>query len=121
MPTTLEHQVEQQLTPSLTPLELLKKMGVPARAGVFNYFAGSAFHILGESSTKSANFLNLTIRQPYGVVRLIIPWNVRNAPACGQRCLADTIQVPMIMFAFKVAPALICGNTVVLKSAEKAP
>ena len=31
------------------------------------------------------------------------------------------LQVPMIMFAFKVAPALICGNTVVLKSSEKAP
>ena len=35
--------------------------------------------------------------------------------------LTDSIEVPMIMFAFKVAPALICGNTVVLKSSEKAP
>ncbi|KEF58355.1 uncharacterized protein A1O9_06281 [Exophiala aquamarina CBS 119918] len=86
------------------PVELLKKMDVIGCAGLFSYFAGSAFHILGETSMNSANFLNMTVRQPYGVVGLIIPWNV-----------------PMIMFAFKVAPALICGNTVVLKSSEKAP
>ncbi|KIV78619.1 hypothetical protein PV11_06253 [Exophiala sideris] len=79
-------------------------MDIPGCAGVFNYFAGSGHHILGESSLNSPNFLNVTIRQPYGVVGLIIPWNV-----------------PMIMFAFKVAPALIAGNTVVLKSSEKAP
>lgn len=52
-------------------------MDVPACAGVFSYFAGSALHILGESSLSSANFLNVTLRQPYGVVGLIIPWNVR--------------------------------------------
>lgn len=86
------------------PVELLKKMDVPACASVLSYFAGSAYHVLGESSLSSANFLNVSVRQPYGVVGLIIPWNV-----------------PMIMFAFKVAPALITGNTVVLKSSEKAP
>ncbi|KIW95305.1 uncharacterized protein Z519_03889 [Cladophialophora bantiana CBS 173.52] len=86
------------------PVELLKKMDIPACVGVFNYFAGSGYHVLGESSLSSPNFLNVSVRQPYGVVGLIIPWNV-----------------PMIMFAFKVAPALICGNTVVLKSSEKAP
>lgn len=58
------------------PLQLLRKMDIPGCAGVFNYFAGSAFHVLGESSLNSANFLNVTIRQPYGVVALIIPWNV---------------------------------------------
>lgn len=58
------------------PVELLKKMDVVGCAGVFGYFAGSAFHILGETSMNSANFLNMTVRQPYGVVGLIIPWNV---------------------------------------------
>lgn len=61
---------------SLRPVELLKKMDIPGCAGVFNYFAGSAYHILGESSLSSPNFLNVTVRQPYGVVGLIIPWNV---------------------------------------------
>ncbi|EXJ58754.1 hypothetical protein A1O7_06184 [Cladophialophora yegresii CBS 114405] len=86
------------------PVQLLKKMDIPALVGVFNYFGGSGYHIVGESSLSSPNFLNVSVRQPYGVVGLIIPWNV-----------------PMIMFAFKVAPALICGNTIVLKSSEKAP
>jgi len=52
-------------------------MDVPACAGVFSYFAGSAYHVLGESSLNSANFLNISVRQPYGVVGLIIPWKVR--------------------------------------------
>jgi len=61
---------------TLRPIELLKKMDIPACAGVFNYFAGCAYHILGESSLGSPNFLNVTVRQPYGIVGLIIPWNV---------------------------------------------
>lgn len=46
----------------------------------------------------------MTFRQPYGVVAGIIPWNV-----------------PLLFLANKLAPALIVGNTVVLKSSEKAP
>jgi len=48
--------------------------------------------------------MTMTLRQPYGVVALIIPWNV-----------------PCHFLAIKSAPALITGNTVVLKSSEKAP
>ena len=55
-------------------------MDIPGCVGVFNYFAGSGYHILGESSLSSPNFLNVTVRQPYGVVGLIIPWNVRIHP-----------------------------------------
>lgn len=58
-------------------MELLKKLDIPACVGVFNYYAGCAYHVLGESSMNSANFLNVSVRQPYGVVGLIIPWNVR--------------------------------------------
>jgi acyl-CoA reductase-like NAD-dependent aldehyde dehydrogenase len=58
------------------PVELLKKMDIPGLVGVFNYFAGSGYHILGESSMSSPNFLNVSVRQPFGVVGLIIPWNV---------------------------------------------
>lgn len=46
----------------------------------------------------------MTVRQPYGVAALIIAWNF-----------------PLALFAAKVAPALAAGNTVVLKSSEKAP
>ncbi|PMD29646.1 aldehyde dehydrogenase [Hyaloscypha variabilis F] len=86
------------------PVELLKKMDVPAAASIFSYYAGAAYHVLGESSLNNANFLNVSVRQPYGVVGLIIPWNVS-----------------LIMFAMKVAPAVICGNAVVVKASEKAP
>ncbi|KAL4752332.1 hypothetical protein BDW72DRAFT_192081 [Aspergillus terricola var. indicus] len=58
----------------------------------------------GTSSLNTPGHLNMTVKQPYGVVACIIPWNV-----------------PMAFFAFKVAPALAAGNTVVLKSSEKAP
>jgi aldehyde dehydrogenase (NAD+) len=46
----------------------------------------------------------MTLRQPFGVAAAIIPWNG-----------------PLIFFSGKVAPALMAGNTVVLKSSEKAP
>ena len=46
----------------------------------------------------------MTVREPLGVVGAIIPWNV-----------------PMLLMALKVAPALVAGNTVVVKSAEEAP
>lgn len=52
-------------------------MDIPGCAGVFAYYAGCAYHVLGQSSLNSANFLNVSVRQPYGVVGLITPWNVR--------------------------------------------
>jgi aldehyde dehydrogenase (NAD+) len=51
-------------------------MDIPGCASIINYYAGSAYHVLGESSLNSADFLNVSVRQPYGVVGLIIPWNV---------------------------------------------
>ena len=48
--------------------------------------------------------LTITLRQPIGVVGAIIPWNV-----------------PLLLMALKIAPALVAGNTVVVKSAEEAP
>lgn len=70
--------------------------------GQFEYFAGAAFHIHGQSS----DFADATMtvhREPIGVVAQIIPWNV-----------------PLLMAAFKLAPALAAGCTVVLKPAEVA-
>ncbi|KAL4744932.1 hypothetical protein BDW72DRAFT_208623 [Aspergillus terricola var. indicus] len=68
------------------------------------YYAGKALDIHGATSLTSKDHLNISIRQPYGVTGAIIPWNV-----------------PLIMICFKVGPALIAGNTLVLKSSEKAP
>lgn len=76
----------------------------PAFAFTFDYYSESGYNIQGTSSLNQPGYVNLTFRQPYGVVAAIIPWNV-----------------PLLFFAKKVAPALAVGNTVVLKSSEKAP
>ena len=58
----------------------------------------------GKSSTNTPDVMAMTLRQPYGVVAGIIPWNA-----------------PLIFFSWKAAAALSVGNTVVIKSSEKAP
>ncbi|GAD98969.1 hypothetical protein AN4054.2 [Paecilomyces variotii No. 5] len=70
----------------------------------FQYFAEAGYQVQGSSSLNTRNHLNITVKQPFGVVACIIPWNA-----------------PCIFFSLKVAPALAAGNTVVLKSSEKAP
>lgn len=68
------------------------------------YYSGWADKIFGQTiSTTSAKFA-YTLRQPIGVVAQIIPWNY-----------------PLSMAAWKLGPALACGNTVVLKAAEQTP
>ncbi|KAF5565799.1 aldehyde dehydrogenase [Fusarium phyllophilum] len=61
-------------------------------------------HIQGQASLNTPGYVTMTLRQPFGVVGAIIPWNAA-----------------LLFFAGKTAPALITGNTVVLKSSEKAP
>lgn len=75
-----------------------------AFAFTFDYYSESGYNVQGTSSLNEPGYVNLTFRQPYGVVGAIIPWNV-----------------PLLFFSKKVAPALAVGNTVVLKSSEKAP
>src|SRR5919205_4672984 len=70
----------------------------------FEYFAGYATKIEGETIPVSGQFLNYTLREPVGVCGQIIPWNF-----------------PLLMAAWKLAPALAAGNTVVLKPAEQTP
>lgn len=75
-----------------------------ACAAKWDHFAEVGYTVQGTTSVQTPGFLNMTIRQPYGIVAAIIPWNV-----------------PLLFLANKLAPALIVGNTVVLKSSEKAP
>lgn len=70
----------------------------------FRYYAGWATKVHGETIPVRGNALNYTLREPVGVVGAIIPWNF-----------------PLLMAAWKVAPALACGNAVVLKPAEQTP
>ena len=80
------------------------RIDVPMAADCFRYFAGWATKIEGETIPVRAPCLNYTLREPLGVVGQIIPWNF-----------------PLLMAAWKVAPALAAGNTVVLKPAHETP
>jgi aldehyde dehydrogenase (NAD+) len=75
-----------------------------ACAGLFGHYANAAYHIQGQSSLNTPGMINMTIKQPYGVVAAIIPWNVS-----------------LIMFAMKVAAAVAAGNAIIVKTSEKAP
>lgn len=77
---------------------------VEAAARLFDFFASLPEYARGSTIPTQKPFLNYSIREPYGVIGAIIPWNF-----------------PIINVATKVAPILGCGNTVVLKSAEQAP
>ncbi len=73
-------------------------------ANTFRFYGGLALELKGETIPFSDSMLALTIREPLGVVGAIIAWNV-----------------PLLLMSLKVAPALVAGNTVVIKSAEEAP
>ncbi|XP_023264061.1 aldehyde dehydrogenase family 1 member A3 [Seriola lalandi dorsalis] len=68
------------------------------------YYAGWADKIHGKSLPVDESFMCLTKHEPVGVCGAIIPWNF-----------------PLLMFTWKIAPALSCGNTVVIKPAEQTP
>jgi betaine-aldehyde dehydrogenase len=71
---------------------------------VFDYYAGAANKIFGQTIPVSKAGLDITIREPIGVVGLIVPWNF-----------------PLYMASWKVAPALAAGNTAILKPASYSP
>ncbi|MBI3419306.1 MAG: aldehyde dehydrogenase family protein, partial [Proteobacteria bacterium] len=71
---------------------------------IFEFFGGLGSEIKGQTVPHRNEQLIFTLRQPVGVVGAIIPWNV-----------------PMMLLALKVCPALVAGNSVVVKSAEEAP
>ncbi len=81
-----------------------RKVDLPSVVENFRYFAGLADKVHGETIPVAGPFLNYTLREPVGVVGCIIPWNF-----------------PLPQAAWKVAPALACGNAVVLKPAEETP
>jgi betaine-aldehyde dehydrogenase len=73
-------------------------------ATCFEYYGGLATKILGHVNPVPANALSFTLREPVGVAAQIIPWNY-----------------PLLMAAWKLAPALAAGCTCILKPAEQTP
>lgn len=87
------------------PIALSGGVNLPLAAQVFRYYAGWATKIEGKlSSVSIPNTMHYTRREPVGVCGLITPWNF-----------------PLAIAAWKLAPALAAGNTVVLKPAEQTP
>ncbi len=86
------------------PVSIAKAVDVAATVGCFRYFAGWSDKIHGKTIPVDGDFFCYTRHEPVGVVGQIIPWNF-----------------PMLMLAWKLAPALATGNTVVMKPAEQTP
>jgi acyl-CoA reductase-like NAD-dependent aldehyde dehydrogenase len=77
---------------------------VGAAAGTFEYYAGAANKHLGSVVPVQDDGLDVVLREPVGPVVLIVPWNF-----------------PLLIACWKVAPALACGNPVILKPASLTP
>uniref|UniRef100_A0A7C9B032 Aldehyde dehydrogenase (NAD(+)) n=1 Tax=Opuntia streptacantha TaxID=393608 RepID=A0A7C9B032_OPUST len=86
------------------PFRQAAKDEVPMFVRLIRYYAGWADKIHGLTVPADGPHHVQTLHEPIGVAGQIIPWNF-----------------PLLMFAWKVGPALACGNTIVLKTAEQTP
>jgi aldehyde dehydrogenase (NAD+) len=86
------------------PLSIAKAVDVAKSVACYRYFAGWADKVQGKTIPIDGDFFCYTRHEPIGVIGQIIPWNY-----------------PMLMQAWKLAPALATGNTVVMKPAEQTP
>src|SRR5438067_8059667 len=86
------------------PIFESRYVDIPMVADVLRYYAGLATKIHGETVNTNETAFTYTLREPVGVVGMIVPWNF-----------------PLLLASWKVGPALACGNTVVLKPAEQTP
>jgi gamma-glutamyl-gamma-aminobutyraldehyde dehydrogenase len=86
------------------PIRDMLAIDIPAAVQNFAYFAELCDKIDGAVTATAAGAFHYILREPLGVVGCIVPWNY-----------------PLLMAAWKTAPALAAGNTVVLKPAEQSP
>jgi len=103
----LEHADELALMETLDmgkPLQYARGVDVNSAANCIRWYGEAVDKIYDEIAPTASTALALITREPVGVVGVIVPWNY-----------------PMIMAAWKIAPALAAGNSVVLKPSEKSP
>src|SRR3989440_1674845 len=86
------------------PIFESKFVDMPMVVDVLRYYGGLATKIHGETVNTFESAFTYTLREPVGVVGLIIPWNF-----------------PLLLASWKVGPALACGCTIVMKPAEQTP
>ena len=103
----LAHADELALTETLDmgkPVKYAKGVDVNSAANCIRWYGEAVDKVYDEIAPTASTALALITREPVGVVGVIVPWNY-----------------PMIMAAWKIAPALAAGNSVVLKPSEKSP
>jgi aldehyde dehydrogenase (NAD+) len=96
-----ESLIELESLDSGKPVSAIRRQDLPAVLDTLTYYAGWADKINGQVIPARRDALTYTVREPVGVVGAIIPWNF-----------------PLMIGMWKLAPALACGCTVVLKPAE---
>ena len=100
--------VQAEVADTGKPVSLASKLDVPRAAANFRVFADlvkmSGLESFQTETPDGANALNYAVRKPLGVVGVITPWNL-----------------PLLLLTWKVAPALACGNAVVVKPSEETP
>jgi aldehyde dehydrogenase (NAD+) len=96
--------IELESLDSGKPVSAIRRQDLPAVLDTLTYYAGWADKINGQVIPARPDALTYTVREPMGVVGAIIPWNF-----------------PLMIGMWKIAPALACGCTVVLKPAELTP
>ena len=102
--TRLDEFAEHESRDTGKPISLAKTVDIPRAISNFRFFAeyGQSFNF--EQELTSEVSFNKIVRSPFGVVGCISPWNL-----------------PLYLFSWKIAPALIAGNTVVAKPSEITP
>ncbi len=100
--TNIEEFAELETLDNGKPIFESRYVDMPMVIDVLRYFAGWATKIQGETVNTTETAFTYTLREPVGVVGLIIPWNF-----------------PLLLASWKLGPALACGNTIVLKPAEQ--
>jgi aldehyde dehydrogenase (NAD+) len=100
----LEELAELETLDNGKPIFESRYVDMPMVVDVLRYFAGLSTKIHGETVNTFESAFTYTLREPVGVVGLIIPWNF-----------------PLLLASWKVGPALACGCTIVLKPAEQTP
>ena len=100
--------VQAEVADTGKPVSLATKLDVPRAAANFRIFADlvkmSGLEAFQTETSDGASALNYAVRKPLGVVGVITPWNL-----------------PLLLLTWKVAPALACGNAVVVKPSEETP
>lgn len=100
--------LEAEVADTGKPVSLAKHLDIPRGAANFKVFADTVKNVATEffemATPDGTGAINYAVRRPVGVVGVICPWNL-----------------PLLLMTWKVAPAMACGNTVVVKPSEETP